>query len=42
MTSHKGHLTIDDGADTPIWLTTAEGVPNGAFVYLRKSIEWLY
>nr|CAD2177894.1 unnamed protein product [Meloidogyne enterolobii] len=42
MSSHKGHLTIDEGADTPIWLATAEGVPNGAFVYLRKAIEWLH
>jgi len=42
MTSHKGPLTIDEGADTPIWLATAEEVPNGAFVYLRKAIEWLY
>ncbi|CAK5054858.1 unnamed protein product [Meloidogyne enterolobii] len=42
MTSHKGHLTIDEGADTPIWLATAEEVPNGAFVYLRKAIEWLH
>ncbi|KAF7639039.1 hypothetical protein Mgra_00001566 [Meloidogyne graminicola] len=42
MTSHKGHLTIDEGADTPIWLATAEDIPNGKFVYLRKPIEWLY
>jgi len=42
MTSHKGRLTIDEGADTPIWLATAEEVPNGAFVYLRKAIEWLH
>ncbi|KAL7076770.1 hypothetical protein ACQ4LE_003943 [Meloidogyne hapla] len=42
MTSHKGPLTIDEGADTPIWLATAEEVPNGAFVYLRKPIEWLH
>lgn len=41
MTSHKGPLTIDQGADTPIWLATAQDVPNGEFVYKRKVKDWL-
>lgn len=41
MTSHKGPLTIEEGADTPIYLATFEGSePNGKFVYLRKPMEW--
>jgi hypothetical protein len=41
MTNHGGRLTIDQGAETPIWLATAPDVPNGAFVYLKKPKEWL-
>jgi len=41
MTSHKGPLTIAEGADTPIYLATDPNVPNGQFVYLRKITQWL-
>lgn len=41
MTSHKGHLTIDQGADTPIYLATDSSVPHGEFVYQRKALDWL-
>jgi len=41
MTSHKGPLTIAEGADTPIYLATDPDVPNGEFVYLRKIKQWL-
>lgn len=42
MSSHKGTLTIEEGADTPIYLATFDGnEPNGKFVYLRKPIEWV-
>ncbi|KAH7697758.1 oxidoreductaseshort chain dehydrogenase/reductase family protein [Aphelenchoides avenae] len=41
MTSHKGHLTIDQGADTPIYLATDSSAPHGEFVYQRKALDWL-
>ncbi|KAI1722065.1 short chain dehydrogenase domain-containing protein [Ditylenchus destructor] len=41
MTSHKGPLTITEGADTPIYLATDPNVPDGKFVYLRKVTEWI-
>jgi len=41
MTSHKGPLTLDQGADTPIYLTTDADVPQGKFVFQRKAMEWL-
>lgn len=41
MTSHKGHLTLDQGADTPIYLATDPNVPHGEFVYKRKPKDWL-
>ncbi|KAH7727299.1 oxidoreductaseshort chain dehydrogenase/reductase family protein [Aphelenchoides avenae] len=41
MTSHKGHLTIDQGADTPIYLATDPSVPSGQFIYKRKPKDWL-
>jgi len=41
MTSHKGHLTIAQGADTPIWLVSDPNPPKGKFVKERKIFEWL-
>jgi hypothetical protein len=41
MTSHKGHLTVEQGAETPVWLATAPDVPNGKFVFKKKAKEWL-
>ena len=42
MTSHKGHLTIDQGAETPIWLAMAPDIPSGAFVYKKEVKNWLH
>uniref|UniRef100_A0A914VLT2 carbonyl reductase (NADPH) n=1 Tax=Plectus sambesii TaxID=2011161 RepID=A0A914VLT2_9BILA len=44
MTNHKGSLTIEEGADTPVYLAllppdTTE--PKGEFVYERKVIPWI-
>lgn len=46
MTSHKGYLTIDQGASAPAWLAllpakTAEN-PKGAYVWHDKTIvDWV-
>ncbi|VIO91364.1 Uncharacterized protein BM_BM10686 [Brugia malayi] len=41
MTSHHGLLTVEEGADTPIYLATLEGNgPTGKFFYKRKEIDW--
>jgi carbonyl reductase 1 len=43
MTSHKGPLTIDQGADTPVWLATLPTdatSPAGQFCFERTVIEW--
>jgi carbonyl reductase 1 len=40
MTNHNGHLTIQEGADTPTWLATSDDAPDGKFVYLRKPVDW--
>ncbi len=46
MTSHKGHLSIDQGAVAPTWLAllpandTAN--PKGGYVWLDKTIvDWV-
>ncbi|KAL3121944.1 hypothetical protein niasHT_001943 [Heterodera trifolii] len=42
MTSHKGHLTVDQGADTPIFLAIDQSVQKGGLFYFqRKPITWL-
>uniref|UniRef100_A0A915ELT5 carbonyl reductase (NADPH) n=1 Tax=Ditylenchus dipsaci TaxID=166011 RepID=A0A915ELT5_9BILA len=41
MTSHKGPLTIAEGADTEIYLATDPNAPNGKFVAEREIKEWL-
>uniref|UniRef100_A0AC34PVX7 Carbonyl reductase n=1 Tax=Panagrolaimus sp. JU765 TaxID=591449 RepID=A0AC34PVX7_9BILA len=40
MTQGRGHLTIEQGADTPSYLATDPDAPSGQFVYLRKIIDW--
>uniref|UniRef100_A0A915Q1G7 carbonyl reductase (NADPH) n=1 Tax=Setaria digitata TaxID=48799 RepID=A0A915Q1G7_9BILA len=41
MTSDRAPLTIEEGADTPIYLATLEGnEPTGKFFYKRKVIDW--
>lgn len=32
--------SILEGADTAVWLATADGIPNGKFIYDRKIIDW--
>ena len=33
-------LSVEEGADSAIWLATAEKIPNGKFIQDRKIIEW--
>ncbi|KAM3719939.1 Carbonyl reductase [Dirofilaria immitis] len=41
MTSHRGPLTIDEGAETPIYLATLkDNGPTGKFFYKKKEIDW--
>uniref|UniRef100_A0A914VNU0 carbonyl reductase (NADPH) n=1 Tax=Plectus sambesii TaxID=2011161 RepID=A0A914VNU0_9BILA len=43
MTNHKGSLTIEEGADTPVYLALlppGTTDPKGKFVYQRKVISW--
>ncbi|CAM6001217.1 unnamed protein product [Sphagnum balticum] len=43
MTSHKGPLTVDQGADTPVWLATLPSdatSPAGQFCFERAVFEW--
>lgn len=44
MTSHKGTLTIEEGAETPVYLALLPpnvGEPNGKFVFQKKPMEWI-
>ncbi len=41
MTSHKGTLTVEQGADTPIYLAIDPSAPKGKFVKNRQPVEWL-
>jgi len=43
MTSHKGHLSIDQGAESPVWLATLPldaDKPRGEFCAELKPIKW--
>jgi len=44
MTSHKGHLTIDQGAETPVYLAlvaaNSTDVPRGEFWYQKQLCSW--
>jgi len=46
MTSHKGHLTIDQGAETPVYLgliaanANAKDVPGGEFWFQKRLCSW--
>jgi NAD(P)-dependent dehydrogenase (short-subunit alcohol dehydrogenase family) len=33
-------LSVEKGADSAVWLATAEKIPNGKFIQDRKIIEW--
>lgn len=41
MTSGKGHLSIEEGADTPIYLAIDKDAPNGKFIRGRKEINYI-
>ena len=32
--------SIEDGADTAVWLATEPKIPDGKFLYNRKAIDW--
>jgi NAD(P)-dependent dehydrogenase (short-subunit alcohol dehydrogenase family) len=32
--------SVEEGADTPVWLATASRIPNGKFILDRKPVEW--
>ena len=40
LNNHSGYLTIDQGADTPVYLAVDPSAPDGKFVYLRRVIAW--
>jgi len=40
MTNHKGTKTIEEGADTPIYLAIGADAPQGKFVRDRSVMEW--
>jgi NAD(P)-dependent dehydrogenase (short-subunit alcohol dehydrogenase family) len=33
-------LSIPEGADTAVWLATAEGIPTGKFFFKREEMAW--
>uniref|UniRef100_A0AC35TR40 Carbonyl reductase n=1 Tax=Rhabditophanes sp. KR3021 TaxID=114890 RepID=A0AC35TR40_9BILA len=41
MSNHKGHLTIDQGAETPIFCALDANVPSGKFVEEKHVAEWI-
>ncbi|KAH7719143.1 carbonyl reductase [Aphelenchoides avenae] len=41
VTDHQGTLTVDEGADTPIYLAMDQNAPHGQFVYQRQPVDWL-
>ncbi|KRZ15818.1 Carbonyl reductase [NADPH] 1 [Trichinella zimbabwensis] len=42
MTSHKGTLTPDEGAETPLYLALAveNSISGGGMYYLKKQVDW--
>jgi len=32
--------SVEEGADSVVWLATADDIPNGKFIYERKVINW--
>jgi len=32
--------SIAEGADTAVWLATADNTPTGKFIYDKKIIDW--
>ena len=40
MTNHKGTKTIEEGADTPIYLAIDPNAPQGKYVRDREVNEW--
>jgi len=40
MGGSNAERSIQEGADTAVWLATANDIPNGKFVHDRKEIPW--
>lgn len=40
MGGENAPLTVEEGANTAVWLATAESIPNGKFVQGREVIPW--
>jgi len=40
MTKHNGTLSVEQGADTPVFLALDPGTPCGCFVYQRQPVQW--
>ena len=40
MGGKNAHKSIEEGADTIVWLATEEKIPSGKFLADRKEIEW--
>jgi NAD(P)-dependent dehydrogenase (short-subunit alcohol dehydrogenase family) len=32
--------SVEEGADSVVWLATADRIPSGKFIYERKIIDW--
>jgi NAD(P)-dependent dehydrogenase (short-subunit alcohol dehydrogenase family) len=40
MGGNKAPLSVAEGADTAVWLATAENIPGGKFWRKRREIQW--
>jgi NAD(P)-dependent dehydrogenase (short-subunit alcohol dehydrogenase family) len=40
MGGPNAHRSVEQGADTAVWLATAEKIPHGKFLRDRKEIDW--
>ncbi|XP_055331366.1 carbonyl reductase [NADPH] 1-like [Paramacrobiotus metropolitanus] len=44
MTNHQGHLTVQEGADTPVYcalLPKDKNIPRGQYLSHRKVVDWV-
>ena len=40
MGGYNATKSVEEGADSVVWLATADEIPNGKFIYERKVINW--
>jgi NAD(P)-dependent dehydrogenase (short-subunit alcohol dehydrogenase family) len=40
MGGRNAPRSLEEGADTAVWLATEPQIPNGKFIYDRKEIDW--